>query len=69
MEKAFVYQCKECGNAREVRGNSQSVPRCCETPMEKLKEIPVCVKAPEFAEHARFEDRDEPCDDGRAGRM
>lgn len=27
----------------------------------------VCLKAPEWAEHERFTDRDEPCDDGRAG--
>jgi hypothetical protein len=24
-----------------------------------------CVKAPEWAEHARFNDDDQPCDDGR----
>jgi len=26
---------------------------------------PVCEKAPEFAEHYRFEDEDLPCNDGR----
>jgi alpha,alpha-trehalase len=29
----------------------------------------VCVKAPEWAEHARLHDDDEPCDDGRAGNL
>ncbi len=26
-----------------------------------------CFKSPEWAEHARYEDDDQPCDDGRAG--
>ena len=29
--------------------------------------IPFCSFAPEWAEHARFDRGDEPCDDGRAG--
>ena len=29
----------------------------------------VCEKAPEWAEHQRFSDDDEPCDDGRSGRL
>jgi hypothetical protein len=28
-----------------------------------------CLKAPEWAEHARFLDDDQPCDDGRAGKI
>ena len=31
------------------------------------REIPACSFAPEWAEHARFDRSDEPCDDGRAG--
>jgi len=27
----------------------------------------VCRKAPEWAEHARLHDDDQPCDDGRTG--
>jgi hypothetical protein len=29
----------------------------------------VCTKAPELAEHQRFSDADEPCDDGRSGKI
>jgi len=29
----------------------------------------VCQKAPEWAEHARLDDDDEPYDDGRAGNL
>lgn len=32
-------------------------------------EIDACQKAPEWAEHARFEDTDLPCDDGRSGNI
>lgn len=32
-------------------------------------EIDVCQKAPEWTEHARFEDSDEPCDGGRSGKI
>jgi len=35
----------------------------------KDPEIDVCQKAPEWAEHARFEDTDLPCDDGRSGNI
>jgi hypothetical protein len=31
------------------------------------RRIKKCQKAPEWAEHARFEEHDEPCEDGRAG--
>lgn len=31
--------------------------------------IRYCNKAPEWAEHARFDADDEPCDDGRSGRI
>lgn len=33
------------------------------------RRLPVCTYAPEWAEHARFYQEDEPCDDGRAGTM
>lgn len=31
--------------------------------------VPVCSFAPEWAEHARFDRDDDPCDDGRAGEV
>ena len=36
---------------------------------EKDSDIDACQKAPEWAEHARFEDNDLPCDDGRSGKI
>ena len=34
---------------------------------QTLSDPSVCTKAPEMAEHQRFDDMDEPCDDGRSG--
>lgn len=34
----------------------------------KQEELDTCQKSPEFAEHERFEDSDEPCDDSRGGK-
>jgi len=31
------------------------------------REVPLCTFAPEWAEHARYDRSDDPCDDGRAG--
>ena len=37
--------------------------------MRKIeKELPQCMKAPS-AEHTRAHDDDEPCDDGRSGKI
>ncbi len=33
------------------------------------RRLPPCTYAPEWAEHARSYQGDEPCDDGRAGQM
>jgi len=34
---------------------------------QTVQELNICKDAPEMAEHARFEDKNDPCDDGRAG--
>lgn len=34
---------------------------------ENDRRIQLCLHALEWAEHTRFEEDDEPCDDGRAG--
>ena len=60
-----MYQCEDCEKTAR-KENSAGVPSCCGKPMKLVPEN-VCVKAPGDAEHARFDDEDEPCDDGRAG--
>ena len=32
-------------------------------------DLDVCRKAPEMAEHERWHDEDQPCDDGRSGKL
>ena len=34
-----------------------------------IPEGDICQKAPEWAEHSRLHDEDEPCDDGRTGNL
>ncbi len=34
-----------------------------------IPEDTICQKAPEWAEHARLQDEDAPCDDGRTGNL
>lgn len=34
-----------------------------------IPEDAVCQKAPEWAEHSRLHDDDQPCDDGRLGNL
>jgi nicotinamidase/pyrazinamidase len=33
------------------------------------EQLPICTKAPEWAEHHRLDEADEPCEDGRGGRI
>ena len=40
-----------------------------DTDVSQSTELPVCTKAPEWAEHQRYTDTDEPCDNGRSGKM
>jgi transketolase len=39
------------------------------TPTDADHDLDYCTKAPEWAEHQRFDDTDQPCDDGRRGRL
>ncbi len=61
-EAYYCYGCKR----KVPKTEKEEVPECCGTAM-KLLPLDECVKAPSSAEHARFDDEDEPCDDGRAG--
>jgi len=64
MMHPVFYYCEECGKTDSKEDNDPEEPFCCNKPM-KPKELEVCTKAGGSAEHARFSDDDEPCDDGR----
>ena len=61
--KEETYKCKSCG--KTVKINDETVPMCCNTPMEKIS-LGICTQ-PAHAEHARPMDDEDACDDGRAG--
>jgi len=64
MKDPIVYYCEECGKTDSKKDGDTVELFCCNRSM-KQKELEVCTKAGGSAEHARFSDEDEPCDDGR----
>ena len=66
MADKTAYECKFCGNRKEVANAEGDVPECCRKPMITAEPLPVCKTSP-TAEHSRMDDIGEPCDDGRAG--
>jgi hypothetical protein len=66
MSEQTNYECIDCGNTAQAAVDSDPVPECCGKPMQEQEPLRVC-QAPAGAEHSRFDDLEEPCDDGRAG--
>ncbi|MDP6155186.1 MAG: hypothetical protein QGH39_07330 [Candidatus Thermoplasmatota archaeon] len=64
MKHPIVYYCEECGKTDSKKDSETLELFCCNRSMKK-KELETCTKAGASAEHARFSDDDEPCDDGR----
>ena len=58
-EEEIVFFCEECKKESKTPG-----VLCCGKPV-KQKPLESCDKAPADAEHARFGDKDDACDDGR----
>ena len=67
MAEKTTYECKNCGGKVEADSSDANIPECCEKPMKKAEELPVCETSA-TAEHSRMDDFGEPCDDGRAGK-
>jgi hypothetical protein len=68
MDDKYIFNCETCGNKTEISALASQVPECCDKPMTKVEDLPVC-DASTTAEHARLDDFGEPCDDGRAGKV
>lgn len=66
MEDNCIFNCEVCGT--NVKAKSSDAPECCHQPMKKVVPMDQC-QASFTAEHSRFDDNDEPCDDGRAGKI
>jgi hypothetical protein len=57
------YECEVCG--KKVKVSEGSAPVCCGKSMKKIP-LDVCLQ-PAHAEHSRPMDKENACDDGRAG--
>ena len=67
MDDKCIFNCETCGNQVETAASQTQAPECCDKPMQKVEDLPFCEASP-TAEHARFDDFGEPCDDGRSGK-
>ena len=68
MADRKVYECAGCGNTVEVDADASDIPECCGKPMKPLEELKACGLSA-TAEHSRLDDFEEPCDDGRSGKI
>ena len=66
MADMLVYECTNCGNTVEAKADGSNLPECCGHAMKPAEDLKACGLS-STAEHSRFDDFDEPCDDGRSG--
>ena len=66
MADMQVYECVNCGGTVEVKADESKLPECCGNAMKPAEDLKACGLST-TAEHSRFDDFDEPCDDGRSG--
>ena len=65
MSDKQTFECVHCGNKIEQNADDSKIPECCGKPMQ-AEGLDACQTS-STAEHSRFDDLGEPCDDGRAG--
>ena len=68
MTEKQNYECEDCGKRIEINPDESGAPQCCNKPMKKAEPLDACQKS-STAEHSRFDDFGEPCDDGRSGKI
>ena len=59
-----AYECENCKGQVKVKAGG-NVPQCCGRTMKSIP-LSQCTLST-TAEHSRFDEDDEPCDDGRQG--
>lgn len=62
-----VYECENCGKKQEIADKAAKVPECCGKAMRGTEKLPVCEMS-STAEHTRYSESDDACDDGRSGK-
>ncbi len=68
MTAKHVYECENCGKSVELGAEEAIAPECCDKPMKEITDLDAC-KVSTTAEHSRFDDFDDACDDGRSGKI
>ena len=68
MADMQVYECANCGNTMEISTEAAETPECCGNAMKLAEDLKACGSS-STAEHSRLDDFDEPCDDGRSGKI
>jgi len=68
MAEQLVYECDKCGKTIETTKADDKAPECCGQQMREHDKLPACGLST-TAEHSRFDDMGEPCDDGRSGKV
>jgi len=69
MSKKIAYRCEACGKIVEIVDGEMTMPECCERSMVKDDSLDFCEKPPGDPEYARLFDNNDPCDDGRTGKI
>ena len=64
MSGQKAYRCEIC-KGQAVAPSGHPIPECCGQAMQNIP-MEQCTLST-TAEHARFDQEDEPCDDGRSG--
>ncbi len=70
MEKECIFNCLTCDGRIVINSEEPSeIPECCGKPMVRVDadEAESACRSASTAEHARLDNADAPCDDGRAG--
>jgi hypothetical protein len=68
MSAKNVYECENCGKSLELSLEDAKAPECCDKPMKEIGDLDACHTST-TAEHSRFDDFDDACDDGRSGKV
>jgi hypothetical protein len=68
MTEKLVYECESCGKSLEFDAEQEQAPQCCDNPMKRIGDLDACHVSV-TAEHTRFDNLDDACDDGRSGKI
>ena len=68
MTEKLVFECENCGKSLEASADDAKTLECCDKPMKQISGLDACSVST-TAEHSRFDNFDDACDDGRSGKI